>query len=115
MSAQRPRRSSLSVAARRNGEPADPRHAGLEEAPPDPKPGSSNSRAEGHLLSVAELAAYLGVPQATIYWWRSRGEGPPGFRLGKHLRFRPFDIEAWLETRRDAWTPLPSAAPGAHR
>src|SRR6266542_417843 len=83
---------------------------------PDPGSGrlATQHPAENHLLSVAELAAYLGVPQATIYWWRSRGEGPPGFRLGKHLRFRPFDIEAWLETRRDAWTPLPSASGGAH-
>jgi hypothetical protein len=33
------------------------------------------------LLSVAELADYLAVPPATLYQWRYRGEGPPGFRV----------------------------------
>jgi excisionase family DNA binding protein len=31
------------------------------------------------LLTVQELAAYLAVPVATVYQWRWRGEGPPGF------------------------------------
>jgi hypothetical protein len=31
----------------------------------------------------------------TIYDWRTRGYGPPGFR--KHLRFRESDVFAWLD------------------
>ena len=27
---------------------------------------------------------------------RSQGRGPTGFRVGRHLRFRKFEIEAWL-------------------
>ncbi len=49
------------------------------------------------LLSVQELAQYLGVPAATLYQWRYRGEGPPGFRVGKHLRYRWGDVEDWIE------------------
>jgi excisionase family DNA binding protein len=49
------------------------------------------------LLTVEELADYLGVPFATIYAWRYRGEGPPGFRVGRHIRYRPTDVEAWIE------------------
>lgn len=48
------------------------------------------------LLSPKELAAYLGVPVATIYRWRSLGEGPVGCRVGRHVRYRREDIEAWL-------------------
>lgn len=48
------------------------------------------------LLSVEDLAAYLGVPLATIYAWRYRRQGPPGFRVGRHLRFREKDIEVWI-------------------
>ncbi|MGH9167369.1 MAG: helix-turn-helix domain-containing protein [Acidimicrobiia bacterium] len=48
------------------------------------------------LLTVKELADYLGVPVATIYAWRYRGEGPPGFRVGRHLRFRQGDVEQWI-------------------
>jgi excisionase family DNA binding protein len=53
------------------------------------------------LWTVRDVARYLGVPTATIYSWRSRGEGPPGFRVGKHLRFRPSEVEAWLEAHRE--------------
>lgn len=49
------------------------------------------------LLTVKDLADYLGVPVATIYAWRYRGEGPPGFRVGRHLRFRRADLEQWIE------------------
>ncbi|MDF1598136.1 MAG: helix-turn-helix domain-containing protein, partial [Acidimicrobiia bacterium] len=36
------------------------------------------------LLSAQQLADYLGVPVATLYQWRWRGDGPPSFRVGKH-------------------------------
>ncbi len=49
------------------------------------------------LLTVKELADYLGVPVATIYAWRCRGEGPPGFRVGKHVRYRWADVAEWIE------------------
>lgn len=53
------------------------------------------------LLTVQELANYLGVPVATIYAWRYRHEGPPGFRVGRHVRFRQGDIEEWLNDQLD--------------
>jgi excisionase family DNA binding protein len=49
------------------------------------------------LLSVRELAAYLDVPPSTVYLWRSEGRGPKGFRVGKQVRFRASEVEAWLE------------------
>lgn len=52
-----------------------------------------------HLLSVSDLANYLGVPPRTIYTWRYKGVAPKGFYVGKHLRFREDDVLAWLETR----------------
>jgi excisionase family DNA binding protein len=51
------------------------------------------------LLTVEELANYLDVPVATIYAWRHRRQGPPGFRVGKHLRFRWSDIQQWINDR----------------
>lgn len=54
------------------------------------------------LLSVAELADYLVVPPATLYQWRHRGEGPPGFRVGRHLRYRWSDVDKWIESRLEA-------------
>ncbi len=51
------------------------------------------------LLTVQDLADYLDVPIATIYAWRYRRQGPPGFRVGRHLRFRWSDIESWIDDR----------------
>ena len=53
------------------------------------------------LLSVQDLADYLGVPVATIYTWRHRGHGPPGFRAGRHLRFRSSDVAKWINQHID--------------
>ncbi|WP_370326022.1 helix-turn-helix transcriptional regulator [Euzebya sp.] len=49
------------------------------------------------LLTAAELADYLAVPLRTIYAWRYQGDGPVGLRIGRHLRFRWVDVQAWLE------------------
>ena len=54
------------------------------------------------LLSIPEVADYLGVPVATIYRWRYTRDGPVGYRVGRHVRYRPSDVERWLETQRDA-------------
>jgi excisionase family DNA binding protein len=54
------------------------------------------------LLSPHEVAAFLGVPLQTIYRWRYRHEGPLGYRVGRHVRYRAADVEQWLEGRRDA-------------
>ena len=48
------------------------------------------------LLTVEELADWLGVPVATIYGWRYRRSGPPSYKVGRHVRFRHTDVEAWL-------------------
>ncbi len=48
------------------------------------------------LLSTSEVAAFLGVPVATIYAWRQKGYGPPGIKVGKHIKFRKADLEEWL-------------------
>ncbi len=53
------------------------------------------------LLSPAELSAYLGIPLATIYRWRSQRDGPRGIRVGRHVRYRVADIEAWLQQQQD--------------
>ena len=48
-------------------------------------------------LSLKELAFQLQVSIQTLYDLRSQGRGPKGFRVGRHLRFRQSEIEAWLE------------------
>jgi len=49
------------------------------------------------LLSVEDLAEYLGVPATTLYQWRYRREGPRGFRVGRHLRYQRIDVAEGIE------------------
>lgn len=51
------------------------------------------------LLSIDDVADYLGVPKNTLYQWRSKGYGPPGRRVGKHVRCRPDDVDAWIDNQ----------------
>ena len=48
------------------------------------------------VLTLSELCAQLEVSAQTIYDLRSQGRGPRGFRVGRELRFRLSEIEAWL-------------------
>ncbi|NIH88248.1 helix-turn-helix transcriptional regulator [Amycolatopsis granulosa] len=49
------------------------------------------------LLSIEDLADYLGIPKGTLYQWRTKGYGPTGRRVGKYVRYRPEDVDAWIE------------------
>jgi excisionase family DNA binding protein len=49
------------------------------------------------LLTVHDLAEYLGVPATTLYQWRYRREGPRGFRVGRHIRYQLCDVTEWVE------------------
>ena len=37
----------------------------------------------------------------TIYHWRRTGYGPPGVRIGRHVRYRPEDVRAWVQSELD--------------
>jgi len=53
------------------------------------------------LVDLEWLSEFLDISERTIYAWRQRGEGPPAYRVGKYLRYRQSDIEAWLNERHD--------------
>ena len=50
------------------------------------------------LLSPQEFADYVGVPVRTVYAWNHQGTGPTPIKVGKHVRYRREDIEAWLRS-----------------
>lgn len=57
---------------------------------------------ELQFLTTAQLAELLQVPVKTVYDWQARGIAPACYRVGKHLRWRLEDVEAWLETKKEA-------------
>ena len=50
-------------------------------------------------LTVREVAAYLNVNEKTVYRLAQR-QGLPGFKVAGAWRFRPEDIEGWVETQK---------------
>jgi excisionase family DNA binding protein len=52
-------------------------------------------------LSLRQIADELDVPLRTLYAQRCKGEGVPGYKIGKHIRVRRRDLDAWLEQQAD--------------
>ena len=51
-------------------------------------------------LTPKKAASYLGISEAALRLWRSRGEGPRYFRAGEKLvRYRRTDLDSWIEAR----------------
>lgn len=48
------------------------------------------------VVTLSQLATQLGVSVQTLYDLRSQGRGPRGFRVGRELRFRVSEVDAWL-------------------
>jgi predicted DNA-binding transcriptional regulator AlpA len=49
------------------------------------------------LLTMAEVAALVRVPVATLRYWRHLGTGPRGFRIGRSVRYWRTEVALWLE------------------
>ena len=49
-------------------------------------------------LSVDDVAAYLGIRRGTVYKWVEQ-LGLPARKVGRLLKFRRPEIDAWVETR----------------
>lgn len=54
------------------------------------------------LFSPSDLAKYLDVPLSTIYNWNYHKSGPRVLKVGKHVRYRKSDVEAWLDAQEQA-------------
>ena len=52
------------------------------------------------LLTPEEVAGVLRIPVATLHKWSYEGSGPALVKVGRHLRYRPGDLEAWIEAQR---------------
>jgi excisionase family DNA binding protein len=56
------------------------------------------------LGTVEEVSDHLGVPINTLYQWRRKGVGPKASRVGRHLRYKWSDVDAWLESQASGGT-----------
>lgn len=51
------------------------------------------------LASRDEVADYLGIPAKTLTQWAYKRMGPPYKTIGRHVRYRWSDVEAWVASQ----------------
>ncbi|WP_413115187.1 helix-turn-helix domain-containing protein [Streptomyces sp. CY1] len=51
-------------------------------------------------LTPDDIAELFEVPLETVYQWRKKRVGPPGFRIGKYLRYDPSDVQQYVKGRK---------------
>ncbi|MFF7597261.1 helix-turn-helix domain-containing protein [Streptomyces mirabilis] len=48
-------------------------------------------------LTPEDLVTMFSLPSVeTVYQWRRKRIGPPGFRVGRYLRFDPAAVRTWV-------------------
>jgi excisionase family DNA binding protein len=82
--------------------PTGPTSTGAEEVS-TPATASGNPEPD-RLMTIDQVADYTQLPKFTLYKMRSEGRGPRAARLGKHLRYRKSDVDAWIRSKMDDWT-----------
>ena len=58
---------------------------------------ATTSHVNDELLSIAEVAVIVRVPEATLRYWRHLRTGPHSFRIGRSVRYWHNDIVGWLD------------------
>ena len=48
------------------------------------------------IFSIEEAAAFCHAAIGTMRYWRQRGEGPPSFKIGRHVRYWRSELVRWL-------------------
>jgi predicted DNA-binding transcriptional regulator AlpA len=61
--------------------------------------GRSPEELKERLLDIEALEARWDCTKSVIYGMRYRGDGPPALRIGRELRWRLADVEAWEQAR----------------
>jgi predicted DNA-binding transcriptional regulator AlpA len=68
---------------------------------PDPRAALRGGLPDRY-LTPDDIAEMFEVPLETVYQWRKKRTGPPGFRIGKHLRYDPADVRDYVDQRKHA-------------
>lgn len=56
------------------------------------------------LLTTAEFAELARTPAETVRYWRHIGYGPAGFKLGRRVLYDAAEVDAWIQSVRQAQT-----------
>ena len=59
-----------------------------------------SEKLSSQLLAESAVAEQLDCETKTLQAWRCRGGGPAFVKVGRLVRYRPEDVEQWIESRR---------------
>ncbi|AGI68680.1 hypothetical protein OAN307_c31460 [Octadecabacter antarcticus 307] len=63
-----------------------------------------NGGAQGPLVTETEAANLLCQSKRTLQKWRVIGYGPDHYKIGRNVRYRLDDLNAWINSRRRSHT-----------
>lgn len=63
-------------------------------------------------LTTEDVASTVRTSPATVRYWRHRGTGPRGVRVGRRVLYAEADVAAWLEDLGRQETPACDTPPG---
>src|SRR5687768_8539069 len=69
------------------------------EVPPGNIGGDMGNRDADELLEQKTVCRWLKIKDVTAEAWRGRGTGPRYVKVGRLIRYRRSDVEAWLKGR----------------
>lgn len=85
-------------ASRRITGASDQRPAACQHRPQE-HAGPATLAANLPLIDEKQLCAELGISSVTVTKWRAKAAGPPFIKVGRLVRYRRADVEAWLVSR----------------
>ncbi len=71
-------------------------------AQPDPRTTLRAGLPDRYLTPEDLVVIFKLESVETLYTWRKKRTGPPGFRIGKHIRYDPADVHAYVTQRKTA-------------
>lgn len=50
-----------------------------------------------NLMTIPEVSELTRIPEATLRFYRHKGDGPKSAKIGGRVMYRREDVEAWLD------------------
>ena len=55
---------------------------------------------QNNLMNEKQAAEFLGVAVRTMQWWRANNKGPTYIKVGRPVRYRMDDLDAYLDANK---------------
>lgn len=60
---------------------------------------ATQTKLASSIMTVTQAADYLGLAVSTLNKWRCHGGGPVFIKMGRAVRYRVEDLEAFIQSR----------------